>query len=81
MTTLGLDLNLERAATNATRIKPLRVLFWLLAALPMLICFVLRIVWLMPAFLMSAGAEGWNAADKLVKQWQAQARESAARGG
>lgn len=81
MTTMGLDLNLERAAVKATRIRPLRVLFWALAAIPMLICFVLRMVWLLPAFLISSGAEGWNAADKLVKQWQVQARESASRGG
>ncbi|HCT78578.1 MAG TPA: hypothetical protein DGT23_18755 [Micromonosporaceae bacterium] len=79
MTTL--DLNLDQVAARAVALKPMRVLLWVLAAPFILIGLVLRIVWLAPAFLIGSTLEGWQAADKLVKHLQAQARDTASRGG
>lgn len=79
MTTL--DIKLEQVAAKAVALKPARVLLWLVAAPFILIGLMLRILWLAPAFLISSAGEGWHAADRLLRQWQAQARESASRGG
>jgi hypothetical protein len=79
MTTL--DLNIDQVARRAVALKPMRVLLWLIAAPFILLGLTLRVLWLAPAFLIGSAMEGWQAADRLVKQMQAQARESAARGG
>lgn len=81
MTTLGLNFDIERVTREATRIKFTRVLLWLIAAPFLLLGLTLRLLWLAPAFLIAAGIDGWQSADKMIKQMQAQARESAARGG
>jgi hypothetical protein len=59
----------------------MRVLLWIVAAPFILTGLTLRVLWLAPAFLIAAGVDGWQAADKAIKQWQAQARETARRGG
>ena len=66
---------------RTSELKFSRVALLVLAAPFLLVGLTLRLLWLMPAFLISSGVEGWQMADKLVKQWQAKARESAARGG
>lgn len=79
MTTL--DVNLDRIVAGATALRPLRVLMWVVAAPFIAVFFVLYFVWLVPAFMIKSGHEGWKAGEKLLKQLQVQARESAARGG
>lgn len=79
MTTL--DFSMQRIADRAVAIKPTRVLMWLVAAPFLLLGLVLRLLWLIPALLIGAFGDGWAVGDKLVRQMQSQARESAARGG
>lgn len=75
------DLNIEQVTARAIKIKPMRVVLWILAAPFILVGLVLRLLWLAPAFFIAATMDGWGAADKMVKQMQLQARESASRGG
>jgi hypothetical protein len=59
----------------------MRVALWFIAAPFIVVGLVLRLLWLAPAFLIAATMDGWQAADRMVKQMQVQARESASRGG
>lgn len=77
----SLDVQLDQIAAKAVRLKPFRVLLWVLAAPFILIGVAARLLWLAPAFLIGAGVEGWQVADKAVKAWRAQARDDASRGG
>lgn len=79
MTTL--DLNLQRVADRAVARRPSRVLLWLIGAPFMLIGLVFRFLFLVPMFLYDSVVEGWQAGDTVVKGLQAQARETARRGG
>lgn len=79
MTTL--DVNLEHISARAVQIKPMRVLLWLIAAPFIVIGVVFRVLWLAPAFLIASAVDGWQAADKAIKQMQAQARERGRVGG
>lgn len=73
--------DVEAITARAVQIKPLRVLLWLVAAPFIVLGVALRLLWLAPAFLISAAMQGWTTSDKMIKRWQVAARESASRGG
>ena len=68
--------DLNEIFAKAAAVKPLRVFMWLVAAPFIVALFLLRFVWLVPAFAIGAGLEGWQTADKVITQWRAQARDA-----
>lgn len=78
---MSVIVDVEAITARAVQIKPVRTVLLLLAAPVFVLLLLLRFVWLIPAFFVAAGLKGWESGDKLIRVWQAQAREQANRGG
>lgn len=61
---------------DAAALHPGRALLTLVAIVPILLGFVLRFAWMVPAFLWSSAVYGWRQADAQVKTFQPAARGS-----
>ncbi len=62
-----LNIPLEKISEDARRLDPAKVALTLLLAVPFLLGLVLRMVWLVVAFLYSAVVSGWEAGGNLGK--------------
>jgi hypothetical protein len=62
--------NVEQITAEALKLKPAKV-FGLVVAAPFVVLgMVLRLLWLAPALLISAGIDGWRQADDAYERWR-----------
>lgn len=68
----------DRIRARAGQLDPLKVFIIAVCALPFLVFYVARFVWLVMSLFIAAGMEGWEAADRRI---EARRPRADARGG
>lgn len=76
MTAPSLYADMRNIRTAAARLDFVRALLTVLSAIPVVLGFTARLVWMGPAFLWASAAWGWRRADTAIRAHEAASRPS-----